>query len=149
MTCPDIAKLCPSVTPNSQVSLTTVQFPPLIERSKTIRWSESIREITILSYLFIKPILKPNKGLLVKISIKEFNFSVIFLANSSLFILLIARFISGINGSSDITYFNYSFVLLNVILTSVILTHSQTSINFKDDYEKKEINVLSIYQFLE
>ena len=33
------------------------------------------------------------------------------------------------------------------ILTSVILTHSQTSINFKDDYEKKEINVLSIYQF--
>ena len=49
MTCPDIAKLCPSVTPNSQVSLTTVQFPPLIERSKTIRWSESIREITILS----------------------------------------------------------------------------------------------------
>lgn len=73
-----------------------------------------------LAYLYIKPILKPNKGLLVKISIKEFNFSVIFLANISLFILLIARFISGINGSSDITYFNYSFVLLNVILTSVI-----------------------------
>ena len=49
MTCPDIAKLCPSVTPNSQVSLTTVQFPPLIKRSKTIKWSESIKEITILS----------------------------------------------------------------------------------------------------
>ena len=73
-----------------------------------------------LAYLYIKPILKPNKGLLVKISLKEFNFSVIFLSNISLFILLIARFISGINGSSDITYFNYSFVLLNVILTSVI-----------------------------
>ena len=53
-------------------------------------------------------------------SIKEFNFSVIFLANISFFILLIARFISGVNGSSDITYFNYSFVLLNIILTSVI-----------------------------
>ena len=47
-------------------------------------------------------------------------FSVVFLANISLFILLTARFISGLNGSSDITYFNYSFVLLNVILTSVV-----------------------------
>ena len=73
-----------------------------------------------LTYYYIKPILKPNNGLLVKISIKEFNFSVVFLANISLFILLTARFISGLNGSSDITYFNYSFVLLNVILTSVI-----------------------------
>ena len=73
-----------------------------------------------LTYYYIKPILKPNNGLLVKISIKEFNFSVVFLANISLFILLTARFISGLNGSSEITYFNYSFVLLNVILTSVI-----------------------------
>ena len=73
-----------------------------------------------LTYYYIKPILKPNNGLLVKISIKEFNFSVVFLANISLFILLTARFISGLNGSSDITYFNYSFVLLNVILTSVV-----------------------------
>ena len=73
-----------------------------------------------LTYFYIKPLIKPNNGLQVKLSIKDFNFSVIFLANIPLFILLMARFISGLNGDSDITYFNYSFVLLNVVLTSVV-----------------------------
>ena len=73
-----------------------------------------------LAFFYVKPIVKHNDGFKVDLSIKDFNFSVIFLANISLFILLLARFISGLNGSSDITYFNYSFVLLNILLTSVI-----------------------------
>ena len=73
-----------------------------------------------LAVFYVKPIVKPNDGFKVDLSIKDFNFPVIFLANISLFIVLLARFISGLNGSSDITFFNYSFVLLNILLTSVI-----------------------------
>ena len=73
-----------------------------------------------LSYFYIKPIVLPNSGLEVNLSSKDFNFSVIFLANSSLFILLLARLIIGFDGSNQIAFFNYSFILLNIILTSVI-----------------------------
>ena len=34
--------------------------------------------------------------------------------------MLFSRFLIGLNGSNDITHFNYSFVLLNVILTAFV-----------------------------
>ena len=73
-----------------------------------------------LSYIYIKPLTRPNKGLLVNLSIKDFQFSVIFLSNISLFILLLARFIIGLDASNQITFFNYSFILLNILLTSIV-----------------------------
>ena len=73
-----------------------------------------------LTYIYIKPILYENKGYEVNVSKKDFNLSILFLGNISLFILLFSRFITGFNGSNDITHFNYSFVLLNVILTAFI-----------------------------
>ena len=73
-----------------------------------------------LSYIYIKPLTRPNTGLLVKLSIKDFQFSVIFLSNISLFILLLARFIIGLDASNQITFFNYSFILLNILLTSIV-----------------------------
>ena len=76
--------------------------------------------VMCLTYIYIKPILHENKGFDVNISKKDFNLSILFLGNLSLFILLFSRFITGINGSSDIAHFNYSFVLLNVILTAFI-----------------------------
>ena len=73
-----------------------------------------------LTYIYIKPILYENKGYEVNVSNKDFNLSILSLGNISLFILLFSRFIIGFNGSNDITHFNYSFVLLNVILTAFI-----------------------------
>jgi len=73
-----------------------------------------------LTYIYIKPILYENKGFEVSVSKKDFNLSILTLGNISLFILLFSRFITGFNGSNDITHFNYSFVLLNVILTAFI-----------------------------
>ena len=73
-----------------------------------------------LSYIYIKPLTRPNQGLLVNLSIKDFQFSVIFLSNISLFILLLARFIIGLDASNQITFFNYSFILLNILLTSIV-----------------------------
>ena len=64
--------------------------------------------------------LKDNNGYVAKISYKDLNFSVIVLANISLFILLTARFIIGLNGANEITYFNYAFVLLNIVLTAFV-----------------------------
>ena len=73
-----------------------------------------------LSYIYINPLTKPNKGFLVNISLKDFQFSVIFLSNISLFVLLLARFIIGLDGSNQITFFNYAFILLNIFLTSIV-----------------------------
>ena len=76
--------------------------------------------ILTLAYFYINPILKSNNGYNASISLRDFNFSVVFLSNLYLFIFLIARFISGINSSSDIAFFNYSFLLLNIFMTAVI-----------------------------
>ena len=73
-----------------------------------------------LTVKYIKPMLKDNNGYVAKISYKDLNFSVIVLANISLFILLTARFITGLNGDNEITYFNYAFVLLNIVLTAFV-----------------------------
>jgi hypothetical protein len=73
-----------------------------------------------LTVKYIKPMLKNNNGYVAKISYKDLNFSVIVLANISLFILLTARFITGLNGANEITYFNYAFVLLNIVLTAFV-----------------------------
>ncbi|MBL6873951.1 MAG: hypothetical protein ISR02_00500 [Flavobacteriales bacterium] len=73
-----------------------------------------------LTVKYIKPMLKDNNGYVAKISYKDLNFSVIVLANISLFILLTARFIAGLNGDNEITYFNYAFVLLNIVLTAFV-----------------------------
>jgi len=98
-----------------------------------------------LSYFYIKPIVKPNNGVKVSLSINDFNFSVVFLANVSLFILLISRFISGLNGDSDITYFNYAFVLLNVVLTAIVFNIN--TIILRKISIKKEMRYL-IYSIL-
>ena len=73
-----------------------------------------------LTVKYIKPMLVDNNGYIAKISHKDLNFSVIVLANISLFILLTARFITGLNGANEITYFNYAFVLLNIVLTAFV-----------------------------
>lgn len=73
-----------------------------------------------LTVKYIKPMLNNNNGYVAKISHKDLNFSVIVLANISLFILLTARFITGLNGANEITYFNYAFVLLNIVLTAFV-----------------------------
>jgi len=76
--------------------------------------------VLALTLKYIQPMLKDNNGYVAKISHKDFNFSVIVLANISLFILLTARFITGLNGANEITYFNYAFVLLNIVLTAFV-----------------------------
>ena len=64
---------------------------------------------------------KEVNGMPVSLGLKDFNISILFLGNFSHIIILIAKFVAGLDGEDNIIFFNYSVVLLNVLLTAVIL----------------------------
>ena len=74
-----------------------------------------------LFYFYLFPMLKEQGGEEVKFGIKDFNISILFLGNFANIIILISRFTAGFDGGNNISFFNYSVVLLNVILTAFIL----------------------------
>jgi len=69
---------------------------------------------------YIAPVLQREKANEITINIKDFSLSVLLLGNLPSLILLSSRFVAGTDGDNNIAYFNYSIVLLNVILTAVI-----------------------------
>lgn len=74
-----------------------------------------------LFYFYLFPMLSEQKGKDVEFGIKDFNISLLFLGNFANIIILLSRFIAGLDDSNNIAFFNYSVVLLNVLLTVVIL----------------------------
>jgi peptidoglycan biosynthesis protein MviN/MurJ (putative lipid II flippase) len=72
-------------------------------------------------FIYIKPMVKEVNGMPISLGVKDFNISILFLGNFSHIIILIARFVAGLDDGNNITFFNYSIVLLNVVLTAVIL----------------------------
>jgi hypothetical protein len=74
-----------------------------------------------LFYFYLFPMFSEQEGKDVKFGIKDFNISILFLGNFANIIILISRFIAGLEDGNNITFFNYSVVLLNVLLTAVIL----------------------------
>ena len=75
-----------------------------------------------LFYFYLFPMLSEQKGRDVEFGIKDFNISLLFLGNFANIIILLSRFIAGLDdNSNNIAFFNYSVVLLNVLLTAVIL----------------------------
>ena len=75
-----------------------------------------------LFYFYLFPMLSEQKGRDVEFGIKDFNISLLFLGNFANIIILLSRFIAGLDdNSNNIAFFNYSVVLLNVLLTAIIL----------------------------
>ena len=75
-----------------------------------------------LFYFYLFPMLSEQKGKDVEFGIKDFNISLLLLGNFANIIILLSRFIAGLDDSSNnIAFFNYSVVLLNVLLTAIIL----------------------------
>jgi len=72
-------------------------------------------------YKYLSPILNEIEGEKVKFSFKDINISIMFLGNFANIIMLLSRFTSGLDDGNNIAFFNYSVVLLNVLLTAVIL----------------------------
>ena len=64
---------------------------------------------------------REQKGKDVEFGIKDFNISLLLLGNFANIIMLLSRFVAGLDDGNNITFFNYSVVLLNVLLTAVVL----------------------------
>tara|TARA_X000000368_G_C23028262_1_gene711274 strand:+ start:154 stop:1377 length:1224 start_codon:yes stop_codon:yes gene_type:complete len=77
--------------------------------------------LSVMFFRYIKPMFKEVNGKSVSFGIQDFNISVLFLGNLSHIIILIARFVAGLDEGNNIVFFNYSVVLLNILLTSVVL----------------------------
>ena len=74
-----------------------------------------------LFYIYLSPMSNEQKGVDVKFGLKDFNISILFLGNFANIIMLLSRFTAGLDDGNNITFFNYSIVLLNVLLTAIIL----------------------------
>ena len=99
----------------------TLLVYPLISFSSVIGLSVS-RMLGIFSmyFSFVKPLRKENFGLEIRLNHSDFNLSTLILGNFANIIIISSRFVSGADGSNDITFFMYAVVLLNVLLTAVI-----------------------------
>ncbi len=71
--------------------------------------------------IYLLPMFGEKKGKDIEFGIKDFNISLLFLGNFANIIILLSRFIAGLEDSNNIAFFNYSVVLLNVLLTAIIL----------------------------
>jgi peptidoglycan biosynthesis protein MviN/MurJ (putative lipid II flippase) len=74
-----------------------------------------------LFYIYLFPMFREQKGKDVEFGIKDFNISLLLLGNFANIIMLLSRFVAGLDDGNNITFFNYSVVLLNVLLTAVVL----------------------------
>jgi len=94
---------------------------PLISFSSVIGLAVS-RLLGILSmyFSFVIPLRKESSGLEIRLNHSDFNLPTLILGNFANIIIISSRFISGVDGSNDITFFMYAVVLLNALLTAVI-----------------------------
>jgi len=79
---------------------------------------------------YISPLLldKGKEKMVLKAS--DFNLSVMLLGNFANIIILLGRFVSGVDGGNDIAFFSYSVVLLNAFFTAVILNVNTLVLKF-------------------
>ena len=76
--------------------------------------------IMVLMFSYVLPMNKETDGYEVKLTNRDLNLPTLILGNFSNIIIISSRFVSGIDGSNNITYFTYSVFILNALLTSVI-----------------------------
>ena len=73
-----------------------------------------------MTFAYVIPLRKENKGEELTVSNSDFNIPTLILGNFANVILISSRFIAGVDGSNSITYFMYAVVVLNTLLTSVV-----------------------------
>ena len=80
-----------------------------------------IAGVSVLIYKYFTPMFRELNGEKINFGINDINLSVLLLGNFANIIMFLSRFVSGLDGSNNITFFNYSIVLLNVFLTAIIM----------------------------
>ena len=99
----------------------TLLIYPLISIASFIGLAFSrLSGIICMYFSFVKPLKKENFGVQVKLVRSDFNFPTLILGNFANIIIISSRFVSGADGSNNITFFMYAVVLLNALLTSIV-----------------------------
>ena len=76
--------------------------------------------VICMYFTFVRPLKKEISGIEVKLYNSDFNFPTLILGNFANIIIISSRFVSGADGSNNITFFMYAVVLLNALLTAVV-----------------------------
>ena len=74
-----------------------------------------------MMYKFFKSMFSEFDGHKVSFELKDINLPIMLLGNFANIIMLLSRFVAGLDQGNNITFFNYSIVILNVFLTAVIM----------------------------
>ena len=76
--------------------------------------------IITLTVSYIIPMNKSNNGYEVSFSRNDLSVPILVLGNFANIIIVSSQFLSGLDGSRNIAYFNYSIFILNAVMTSII-----------------------------
>ena len=93
--------------------------------------------VIALGLIYVKPLLAEKGNVRANLSLSDFNFSVMILGNFANIIMLLSRFVAGADGSSNIAFYTYAIVFLNIFLTAVVMninTLVLKIISVKKDY---------------
>ena len=99
----------------------------------------------ILIYKYFTPMFKETEGDKVSFGMKDINLSIMLLGNFANIIMFLSRFVVGLDAGNNITFFNYSIVLLNVFLTAIIM--NVNTIVLRRLSVKKEVKLI-VFSFL-
>ena len=100
--------------------------------------------IISMNIAFVKPMRNENIGKEVELKYSDFNFPTLVLGNFANIIIISSRFVSGLDGSNDITFFMYAVVILNAFLTSIISNISTILLRKISIQENKKLMVYSL-----
>ena len=76
--------------------------------------------IITLTFSYVLPMSKEDKGSNLNLSYSDFNIYLLILNNVVPLTIITTKFFSGIDGSNTITYFTYAVFILNAIFTAII-----------------------------
>lgn len=111
-----------SVATSLNISLSTLLLYPitLLLGIVGVVLSRLIGAIT-LAFVYVKPLIESKGNVKAKLSITDFNFSILILGNFANIIMFSSRFVSGADGSNNIAFYTYAVIFLNIFLTAVIM----------------------------
>ena len=98
-----------------------------------------------LVIIYLKPLLKEKEGYNIIISAKDFSLSILLLGNFVNIIILSSRFVSGLDAGNNITFFNYSIVLLNVLITAIVLNVNTIVLRKLSTTKNSSLILLSVF----
>ena len=101
--------------------------------------------LCVLIYKYFTPIFNETEGDKISFGMKDINLSIMLLGNFANIIMLLSRFVVGLDAGNNITFFNYSIVLLNVFLTAIIM--NVNTIVLRRLSVKKEVKLI-VFSFL-